>query len=602
MKRLAITVCTVGLLVAPTSFAQDGAQGQPPPVENVPDCTTAQDCVRILAEYRIAPPPASGAIPPNLDRTPFARAYERLRVMGEAGTDAIMPLLEHDNPYVRQRASYVLWSLPAVNARHTAALIKAQRAGVVGLEPAIGRTGTNEAMGFLWAKVLSTRTRLGSESGVIIGLDQFGARAGPMIGREMDRCRDGVASPPTCLPLLPLLMRNGQPQAAVQARWETIARSPKAAPEVREAAADLLIRQGHPAAIEFTIQKLQTVLARPGSNAEVDALVAIRGLTARGTAAVSAGPVLAGLLDAKTPRRIRLAATRAVGQIGYGPAVAALIAQRPEFTDDWELAYNAAESLGRLGAGEAVLTALARDHWYRPVRNNAARALNLMQGEGFAAPVDAADFRIVDGPLGLQLRHPADMPLAIVQSQSRCWAMGSIDYDRPDAPLAWPAQASDGPVTLALKSPDAGQRQALFASHPRLKIAQRRRLVFATRLGGQWLIGTDEGEWGGEVAAPDDGETPRVLIGENAIAAVPIKDGLVVFTGLSHMFSRGDLWIVGEDAAGPQVRRRVRLPTEPSDFRMVWPKMLVFTTGGQEVAVDQSGELSDASRLAGCGR
>ena len=97
-------------------------------------------------------------------------------------------------------------------------------------------------------------------------------------------------------------------------------------------------------------------------------------------------------LGAAYDEDLRADAALALGRIDAREAVPALLALAPDLADDWVLAYNVAESLGRLRATGArpLLERLARDYWHRGVRNNATRALNAIAGGAFASYAGAA--------------------------------------------------------------------------------------------------------------------------------------------------------------------------------------------------------------------
>ena len=63
----------------------------------------------------------------------------------------------------------------------------------------------------------------------------------------------------------------------------------------------------------------------------------------------------------------------------------------------------------------------------------------------------------------------------------------------------------------------------------------------------------------------------------------------------------GGLLILALDEAGaPQVRRSIVLPDKPWNFRLAYPRSVVFSTGGQNITVNTAGVISDAGTLAAC--
>ena len=123
-----------------------------------------------------------------------------------------------------------------------------------------------------------------------------------------------------------------------------------------------------------------------------------------GAAARASGPAITPYLGASQDEDLRANAALALGRIDARAAVPALRALAPALSDDWLLAYNVAESLGRLRAEAArpLLEGLAREHWHRGVRRNAARALGALSGgpspcpparSGAPIPIRAAPWR-----------------------------------------------------------------------------------------------------------------------------------------------------------------------------------------------------------------
>jgi hypothetical protein len=302
-------------------------------------------------------------------------------------------------------------------------------------------------------------------------------------------------------------------------------------------------------------------------------------------------------IEARGLEEARVAAARAVGQVGYKPAAPILLAQAADFEDNWKLAYQSAESLGRLGADEEALQALAKGHWYRPVRNNASRALNLLRTGVFGRPGVADDVAPPRGSIISGLDYQGDY----VRPAAICLAAVSRPYSALAPRLDWPDEGA-GVVSLQIQPPDAQARERFMARYPKAELAGGGRLPFIAPLGAYHLVGTNRGEFGGGVFVIDPQGKSQLLIDDNAIAAFPWNDGLLVATGLSHLsLDGGDLWFVRLGERGPEVSRRVRLPGSPTAFALAWPQSLVMTAGDEEVALTRDGRLADASSVAGCG-
>jgi hypothetical protein len=456
--------------------------------------------------------------------------------------------------------------------------------------PAAVGAGTDEDLTRLWRGYLKAPD---SYDAVARDLDAFGERAYPLILGEMRRCR-ASRDRDRCYYVDRLIDRFAVlPPFAMEA-WEAIARSPRASREVRDGAASNLIRRGHPYGLVVLRERLQAGLSladkrrdpptapgrdRWGPSGDVEASYTIRDIGRYGAAAIDTGPMLARFVQARGLEEARVAAAAAIGKVGYAAGAPVLLAQAPDFEDNWRLAYETAESLGRLGAGETQLAALARDHWYRPVRNNAERALNLIRTGAFARPGvehDGALSRLAGSPL----HYRGDLEGA----DAVCAAAGVQAYEPVEPRVVWPDRNA-GVVSLNFPSPTLANRQR-----------------FILTLGARRLVGTNEGEWGGGVGVVEANAKTRPLISDNAIAVFPFGDGLLVVTGLAHMGSdRGDAWVVALDDKGPRVRRRIRLPAHPTAFKLAWPRTLIVTAGGEDMAITPEGRLVDAAGIEGCG-
>ena len=160
-------------------------------------------------------------------------------------------------------------------------------------------------------------------------------------------------------------------------------------------------------------------------------------------------------------------------------------------------------------------------------------------------------------------------------------------------------------MNLALYSPSDEGIQAFLARYPNLDLARGRRkprVKFIIPFGADHIVGTDIGEFGGEVILVRADGQSRILVNDNAIAAFPRGKGLLVATGLSHgSLANGDLWMIEAGEDGPKVVRRIRLPHLAWPFKLAWPQTFVATAGQHDLAITRDGRLVDAATVAGCG-
>lgn len=111
--------------------------------------------------------------------------------------------------------------------------------------------------------------------------------------------------------------------------------------------------------------------------------------------------------------------------------------------------------------------------------------------------------------------------------------------------------------------------------------------------GGGWLVGTDNGEWGGSLYVTDGLEYTRLAQG-NVIGGFTWRGTLYVLSGLRHlMLDSGEIWEV--DLSVPRLARRIKLPAVPTAVVAMADGTLIFRTNGGDVALLRNGVVHQAS-------
>lgn len=205
---------------------------------------------------------------------------------------------------------------------------------------------------------------------------------------------------------------------------------------------------------------------------------------------------------------LRAEAVRTLRLSHYSKAIPQLIASISPH--DWRLTFEAIVALNEFEAPQtdAVLKDIASSYWL-PAISEVARDLT------------------------------AGRPLSIISLQTSLWV--PLDYCRR------PTETSKCPV---------------LRNHPSLKGA-RRAPLFLEIEGGK-LIGTDHGEWGGELGFIDE-KTVQTVIDENVLAIVRRDSRIFAVTGLDHGgLNRGYIWEAMQSGDGRWMARRLwRLPGTP---------------------------------------
>ncbi|WP_090178782.1 MULTISPECIES: hypothetical protein [unclassified Duganella] len=81
---------------------------------------------------------------------------------------------------------------------------------------------------------------------------------------------------------------------------------------------------------------------------------------------------------------------------------------------------------------------------------------------------------------------------------------------------------------------------------------------------GKSLIGTNKGEWGGNLSVVDSDGTAHLLIRDNIVQLIQEKDELFVFTGLAHLASaRGAIYKVTGNKEDVNAEKVTLLPGAP---------------------------------------
>ena len=362
-------------------------------------------------------------------------------------------------------------------------------------------------------------------------------------------------------------------------------------------AVDVLLGMARDAPTELRAEAQRTLLAigGPGTKGALEATLesaedkqlALRDIAALGDRGREAGPSIERLLASSEPE-VRIAAARALGMIGYrtsGPSLVSAL----EDPDDWRLVYVAAEALGRLRDTEAreALEATRLGHWYPPVRDAAKAALRALEKKD-----------------------------ALASSADRMSAFDFFDYQRAvqdyppcaDAPH-YPAVPAR-PETLdpagqpALAAQLSYIREVRYLGEKGLEIARRRTIPdVGLRLEGGWLVGADQGEWGGElVFKPDSGTTETMVLAKNMSALHVLNDGrIVAVTGLAHLVvDEGSLYTIAcSSTQGCTAKRWKALPGAPQSSWLLETGELLVNTSGGSVLVGPDGMMKMATCHAG---
>lgn len=599
MRRLlAWTAATIVVIAVLPAAAVRALTGLP--------CTSLEICVGSLQMLAKAPP-----------RTSEARAQAEAlfaRISTFAGADAaLVPLLESTDIAVSELAGRVLRDVPHIDPAYLPEIRRGLDRGLGWLAPALARMDTDEAAGEAVQRYLRSDSAPHNQEGYAVELS--GARAVPFIV-EAARCE--TACDGRLHFLLGEVLHRMPPsvRAATAPQLLSIAVAPGVSDQVGYGAIGMISELGVPA-LGLEAELLQLRSRRPTWALAIDnALVAIGSseagsifvqrlvdpdaLTLRDAA--QAGPAAAGaagrviaLLDDADPE-VRVAAARALGFIGNAAAGPALAGKLDDPMDP-RLAWTAADSLGRIKA-VAALPALQRAstlHWYLPVRRAATLAITRIgNGEPYVSRFHPDNFPseffryfqigeddgvpVCGVPVDGELAGSSETKL---RAPTHAANLKALAYNRSEIEIAPPPEG------------DAGTGE----------IVEKRRLVkqvpsTALRVPGGWLLGSDRGEWGGELVFFGEPGQQHELLQDNVEDIFRFGDSYVAVVGIAHLGgNRGALISVEQTAAGWKASTWRILPGAPMrSYLTTNGELLVATYSGGTIVVSADGKM----RMAEC--
>jgi hypothetical protein len=286
----------------------------------------------------------------------------------------------------------------------------------------------------------------------------------------------------------------------------------------------------------------------------------IRDLARQGTLAKYAGPDLVKNLEAED-WDVRAAAARAIGYVGFEDATDALIPLL-HHKEDWRLVYSAAESLGRLRATKALpaLAAVSKEYWYPPAREAAKRAMASIRDS--VVPASRSD--------------------ETANYDDDFFERGKTDSD-------WITEKE----ARSLRFPVAVTPDDLVSIPVRMGGGRDEEKMRGVKADDGYLVGSDRGEWGGEIAYVNRAGKARILTPLNTEAIYRTKAGIVAVTGLAHMtFNSGCLFRISKTAEGEWSASKWRvLPGAPRVSRLLKDGNLFISCHGGMVLISTDGRM-----------
>lgn len=319
-------------------------------------------------------------------------------------------------------------------------------------------------------------------------------------------------------------------------------------------------------------------------------MLLFRDIAQAGDCAKDAGPELAKLLQ-HADGRLRLAAARTIGFIGYQDASARLL----ELMDDpfdVRIHVVAAESLGRLKSREALmgLKQAAEKHWHPSVRNAARIAVEKIESQADYKLKYHKDYE----DLGLDVPEYFHIPEVLDPSDLRAHEAKNPGLSEK---LAYASEtvtieAADEKEQIAQKG-----ENAVIEVHPGNAVERRHKIPVTPRVGlrveNGWLLGDSRGEWGGEIVFKGDQSEPYEIIGENVSGIYRIGERIVAVTGLAHISTnRGLVYELKIIDGKWQATPWRALPGAPmSSGKLKSGELMVATMRGGVIILAENGQM-----------
>lgn len=564
-------------------------------------CTTLEAC---LARFPAVASSDSGIGREEQELAKVVRGY------GATAIPPLLELLENDQENVRTLAAYTLRDIEGLTAEHLPALMRARRNGDGWIPPAIARIGTPEAVEFL---IEDLRQDPETHTQVTWALEILGAKAAPGLANLLkcaDDCDENVAR------AVHFMFTEMKDHAAIAVpALLQIARDEKLSLDSRRTAVISLGAIGesspqHEAQLiaigkEIPLLKAagEAALLQMKSGAAVPALVRdlpadpehfLGEIASLGRNGHAAGGAVMRYLDDRD-WDVRVWAAMALGYIGYEPAEPALRNALAN-EDDWKVVYAAVLALGELRASASrdVLEHVRDSHWYPPVRELATLAIRRIETGSEMREFDSFPYSTVDGSpktcattADQRMREPKSRKLYAKPDGTR---LASLAYDSTIRSYGPPEDSR----------PDEHGVMVMTQENMQEHVEKIRQVPeVALKVSDGWLVGSDRGEWGGELVHLPTRGAHDVVCEANVRDIFRLGDRLVAVTGTAHMlFNSGTLLRVERNDSGRYIATPwKRLPAAPATSWLIGrDRLLINTLGGGSVIVDASGEL----RMAAC--
>lgn len=363
-------------------------------------------------------------------------------------------------------------------------------------------------------------------------------------------------------------------------------------PELEGSINYAFVMMGTSQGIEILTASIQT---NPSANNIIE-------LAKKGRKAHSAAPVLLNLIEQGSSEE-RFLATRALGFIGNTEAIPTLIEQLT-VPFDVELNIAATQSLAMLDKETALipLNNVKNSHWYPPVRNAAAEAIQIIKGtlkpdepdDVLRAPYAFSYNKFMTEEICevITLSREDESPESKLYKESHPEQLQKLSFDTHV--LSYGAkdeidQQLEGKEIIEVNSSNMIEIRTPIKQVPEL----------ALKVENGWLTGSNRGEWGGELVFIDEDGNSNIVLNTNVEDIYRLGELTLATTGLAHLgINNGKIYKLELSKGGNWIATPwIKLPGVPrSSWFVETGELLINTLRGGSILLSENGSM----RMAEC--
>lgn len=585
---------------------------------SVDECVDVNACMARL--FEVAEPAEAHYLTVSSREWEVAR---RLSQFGDAAAKELVPLLAQTDIDVAQVAAAALREMDSIDPRYLPDIVAALDSGkdLGWLPVALGKIDDPEAAREAVKRYLKDGDAGGNQ--ISFAVERIGERALPFL-IEASLCKNGC--PTNRHYLIGYILGEMDTQVRARAARQIIdALSDVALVETRAGMVCMIGNLGKPAInVERDLLQLRrddppirncTDRALIGIHSEFagkvfaralgeqpDILI-LRDLAELKTKGKAAGPAVERLLKSHDhDRELRIGAARTLGYLEYTPAVPTLIKL---LNDDSDVVMNlvAAEALASIGGVQAdeALREAAAIHWHPYVRQAALPVKKMQDDSEFEEdrnfPMNFFAYQhfsteSCESIRGRMVEESRDTKLysryAAKELDRLAYMIETVSFTVEDE-AERRSEDKNGVIEIRQDNVKEVREEVRQVPEKGLKVE------------GGWVVGSDRGEWGGELVFIDNSGQAEMILKANVEDIYRLGKRYIAITGLAHMFSNeGAIYELKVGADGRWYAEFWRsLPGAPSSSYFVeTSELFIDTYSGGSILIAADGRM----RMAECAK